>query len=217
MQNEVLTLDEVARMLRVSERTVTDWATRGELPGGKLGTSWRFKRSEVERWLDAKLSPRISASAEETRPLNALLSPSRVALLDKHSKGDALNALIDLCANIPGVRSREELAEAVFVRERLMSTGIGLGIGVPHVRLGGVRDVYVAAGVNTTPLHDYESLDQEPVQIIVMIVAGRDQHARYIKTLSRVSELLKDSGVRSRILGARSPQELYALLTSGGA
>ncbi len=208
----VLTLEEVAKMLRVSERTVTDWAARGELPGGKLGTSWRFKRSEIDRWLNAKLTPRISPSADESRPLEALMSPSRVAILGVRSKGDALNALVDLCVGIPGVRTREELAEAVFAREQLMSTGIGLGIGVPHVRLNSVRDIFVTVGVNKTPLEDYESLDQQPVRIVVMIVAGRDQHARYIKTLARISQILKDEATRTRILDAATPDDIYATL-----
>ena len=51
--HDILTLEEVAAYLRVSERTVYDWANKGEIPCGKLGTTWRFKRSEVERWVDA--------------------------------------------------------------------------------------------------------------------------------------------------------------------
>lgn len=212
--NEILTLEEVAEMCRVSERTVTEWAIKGELPGGKLGTSWRFKRSEVTRWLDSKLTPRISSITEETRPLLALLSPTRVCLLQCRSKGDALNALIDMCVDIPGIKSREELADAIFTREKLMSTGIGLGIGVPHVRLAGIQDIYITLGVNDNPLADYESLDKTPVRIIFLIIAGRDQHARYIKTLARISALLKDDAFRERVLTASDSEQLYHLFTS---
>jgi nitrogen PTS system EIIA component len=217
MENEVLTLEEVAGILRVSERTVTDWATRGELPGGKLGTSWRFRRTEIDRWLNTKLSPRISPVSDENRPLEALLSPARIALLSAESKGDALNALIDLCVDVPGVKSREELSESVFAREKLMSTGIGLGIAAPHARLNGLADIYVSVGVNKTPLEDYDALDQQPVRIIVMIIAGRDQHARYIKTLARISRLLRDEQVRAHVLDAKTREEVFAVLTSGAA
>ena len=47
--HEILTIEEVAQYLRVSERTVYDWANKGDIPCGKLGTTWRFKRTEVER------------------------------------------------------------------------------------------------------------------------------------------------------------------------
>jgi PTS system nitrogen regulatory IIA component len=215
-ESEILTLEEVSQMLRVSERTVTDWASRGEIPGGKLGTSWRFKRAEIERWLDAKLSPRISATAVESRPLSALLSPQRTLILDSSSKGDALNTLIDRSAGIPGIKSREELAQAVFAREQLMSTGIGLGIAVPHVRLSGVKDIYITFGVNLTPIIDYVSLDGRPVRIIALIIAGRDQHSQYIKVLARLTELLKDEVVRLKVLGVHDEAELYRFLTGQG-
>jgi PTS system nitrogen regulatory IIA component len=213
MENsEILTLEEVAKLVRVSERTVTDWVTRGEIPGGKLGTSWRFRRSEIDRWLNAKLSPRISTAIVESRPLSALLSPQRTLLLRCTSKSDVLNALIDKAAALPGLKSRDELAQAVFAREELMSTGIGLGIAVPHVRLAGVKDISITFAVNDTPLPDYDSLDREPVRIVALIVAGRDQHSRYIKVLSRLTALLKDDSVRASVLGARSAEELYGFL-----
>lgn len=214
-ESEILTLEEVARMLRVSERTVTDWAVRGELPGGKLGTSWRFKRSEVERWLNTKLSPRINPGVQESRPLGALLSPNRTVVLDGKGKGDALNQLIDVSVTIPGIKSREELAQAVFAREQLMSTGIGLGIGVPHVRLPEVKDVYLTVGVCRTPLSDYESLDGEPIRILVLVIAGRDQHSQYIKVLARITGLLKDPDVRAAIVQVKNGDELFMRITEG--
>jgi DNA binding domain, excisionase family len=50
MDDDILTIKEVARYLRVSERTVYDWAQKGEIPSGKIGTVWRFKKSDIERW-----------------------------------------------------------------------------------------------------------------------------------------------------------------------
>ena len=56
MDGDILTIEEVAKYLRVSERTVYDWAQKGEIPAGKIGTVWRFKKSEVENWVNARLS-----------------------------------------------------------------------------------------------------------------------------------------------------------------
>ncbi len=53
---EIMTLEEVADYLRISERTVYDWAQKGEIPCGKLGTAWRFKRSDIEAWVDRQLA-----------------------------------------------------------------------------------------------------------------------------------------------------------------
>jgi PTS system nitrogen regulatory IIA component len=56
MDDDILTIEEVAKYLRVSERTVYDWAQKGEIPAGKIGTVWRFKKSEIERWVNERLS-----------------------------------------------------------------------------------------------------------------------------------------------------------------
>ena len=54
--DDILTIEEVAKYLRVSERTVYDWAQKGEIPAGKIGTVWRFKKSEIEKWVNERLS-----------------------------------------------------------------------------------------------------------------------------------------------------------------
>lgn len=209
MTNEIMTLEEVASYLRVSERTITDWVQNGELPGGKLGTSWRFKRSDIENWVNRKLTPRIKNWAAGEYSLSALLSPERTAILNCTTKDEALNQMVDLCLNIPGVINRQVLSEAIFKREQLMSTGIGLGIAIPHARLNTVNDIYMAMGINTKELTDYDSLDGLPVRIIVLLIAGRDQHTEYVKTLSRVAALLKDKSIRDELLKQTTAEDVY--------
>jgi len=213
--DEIMTLNEVASYLRVSERTVYEWASKGELPCGKLGTSWRFKRSNIEEWVSHKLSPRIQAPTFTSPSLSAILKPERAVQLNCTTKEAVLNQLIDLCADIPELSGRTELADAVFKREQLMSTGIGLSIAVPHVRLNSVNELHMAFGVNKTGINDYESLDNEPVRIIVLIVAGRDQHTHYLQTLSRVSRLLKNSLIREQLFEAESSEEIYKIVIEG--
>lgn len=207
--DEIMTLNEVASYLRVSERTVYEWASKGELPCGKLGTSWRFKRSNIEEWVSHKLSPRIQAPIFTSPSLSAILKPERTVHLHCTTKEAVLNQLIDLFTDIP------ELADAVFKREQLMSTGIGLSIAVPHVRLNSVNELHMAFGVNRTGISDYESLDNEPVRIIVLIVAGRDQHTHYLQTLSRVSRLLKNSLIREQLFESKSSEEIYRIVIEG--
>ncbi|MFP4564832.1 MAG: helix-turn-helix domain-containing protein, partial [Spirochaetia bacterium] len=144
MESEILTLEEVAQYLRVSERTVYDWAQRGEIPAGKLGTSWRFKRSEIEAWVDRKLSGRKPLDDSHTVDLKRVLSPDRVITVESASKADALNELVACLARAPQVKNEEDLREGIFRREELMSTGIGGGIAIPHVRLDSVKDLAVA-------------------------------------------------------------------------
>ncbi len=210
--DDIMTLEEVAQYCRVSERTVIDWVQKGDIPGGKLGTSWRFKRSEVDNWINQKLTPRIKQLSQNDINLNAFISKSRTCVLNCETKSEILNHLIDLMKDLPGIQSRQELSDAVFQREKLMSTGIGLSIAIPHARLNGLNDMYMAFCVNTKGIKDYDSLDGLPVRIVVMILAGREQHARYITALSLVAKMLKDPGIRENFLSIKSNDELLSLL-----
>ncbi|MCF7848303.1 MAG: PTS sugar transporter subunit IIA [Kiritimatiellales bacterium] len=207
--HEIMTIEEVAEYLRVSERTVYDWAQKGELPGGKLGNTWRFKRQDVENWVNSRLSGKPAYSAPGGVTSSAVLTVERVVLLDSVDKNTVLTRLVDLLAETPFVRSRDELLKGIFSREELMSTGIGFGIGVPHVRIDSVTDLVMSVAVSKQPISYYSSLDGAPVQIVCMLAARPDQHTKYIRALSAVSSRLKDPTTRERIIGSDDPAFIY--------
>ena len=149
--------------------------------------------------------------------LAGYLARDRVILLEGDTKSAVLGEMTEVMAPALEGVTREELAEAVHRREEMMSTGIGLGIAVPHVRLDGIGDARVAVGVSRTGITDYESIDGEPVRIVVFIVAPRGRHDLYIKLLATVMELLKEPELRSRLLEARTASEVYDVLTGGGS
>jgi len=207
--NETWTPADVAAYLKIAENTVIRRVENGDLPGEKVGGSWRFDRVEIEHW--TKLPDDKKFKRTDT-VLASLLNPERIKILHAKTKTAALAELIDVCLTIPGVNSRQELTEAIYQREQLMSTGVGLSIAMPHVRLESVRNVSIALGVNASNLTDYETLDNLPVRIIVLIIAGGDQNTQYIQTLAYVSRILKDADIRAQLIQARIPEELYDIL-----
>jgi len=211
MNHEIMTIEEVAEYLRVSERTVYDWAQKGQLPGGKLGTTWRFKRSDIEGWVNRRLGAPASAVSKGDGLLPKILSPDRVVFLEGSKKENALKTLCAVLATSPMVPNEEELEAAIFRREELMSTGIGFGIGVPHVRLPSVGDLVLALGIAREPLTDYSSLDEVPVQIVCMVAAGGTQHPHYIRALSAISSRLKEDAVRNSLIAAADAGTAYKL------
>lgn len=214
MNHEIMTIEEVAEYLRVSERTVYDWAQKGQLPGGKLGTTWRFKRSEVEGWVNRQLgSPATTATSASSGTLSKILSPDRVVFLDTILKTEALQKLSQTLSTSPLVHNLHELETSIVRREELMSTGIGFGVGVPHVRIGSVDDLVMALGIARKPIGDYSSLDAVPVQIICMVAAGSSQHSHYIRALSAISSRLKDEAVRTALIEATDEQIAYGIFT----
>lgn len=218
MTHEIMTIEEVAEYLRVSERTVYDWAQKGQLPGGKLGTTWRFKRSEVENWVNRQLgtAPQAPAAPNDSL-LEKLLTPERVVFLEGPQKENALKTLCAVLATSSLVPDEEELAAAIFRREELMSTGIGFGVGVPHVRLEGVSDLVMALGIAREPLADYTSLDDVPVQIVCMVAAGKTQHPQYIRALSAISTRLKDESVRRELIHSKDAVSAFNLFVGKDA
>jgi PTS system nitrogen regulatory IIA component len=141
MDDDILTIEEVARYLRVSERTVYDWAQKGEIPSGKIGTVWRFKKSEIERWVNERLSSNRSASVFSVVQIQNILSPDRILFLNYAKKRDALISLAENLAGAPQIKSRQELVAEILRREELMSTAIGRGIAIPHVRLSSISSI----------------------------------------------------------------------------
>ncbi|MFA5689374.1 MAG: PTS sugar transporter subunit IIA [Kiritimatiellales bacterium] len=212
MNHEIMTIEEVAEYLRVSERTVYDWAQKGQLPGGKLGTTWRFKRADIEGWVNRQLgTPAAPASNSPVTGFSKILSADRIVFLNTTAKEEALKTLCGVLATSPLIRNKVELETSIFRREELMSTGIGFGIGVPHVRLSSISDLVMALGIAREPITDYSSLDTIPVQIICMVAAGSSQHTQYIRTLSAISSHLKTEDVRRALIAAPDAATAYRL------
>jgi PTS system nitrogen regulatory IIA component len=213
IDDDILTIEEVAKYLRVSERTVYDWAQKGEIPAGKIGTVWRFKKLEIEKWVNDRLSVNRLESRPAAVQIDTIISPDRVLFLNYSTKRDVLLALADNLAAVPQVKNRQELAGEILKRDELMSTAIGRGIAIPHVRLPSVTDLVASVGVSHTDIIDFQTLDDEPVRLVIMIAASYNQHAYYLQTLSFFSSRLKNRDLREAILKAEAPLEVYNLLS----
>lgn len=90
-----------------------------------------------------------------------------------------------------------------------MSTAIGRGIAIPHVRLSSVTDLVVAVGISKCDIVDFASFDDSPVRILFMIASAYNQHAYYLQTLSYFSSKLKNAELRETLLKAVEPQAVY--------
>ncbi|MDR2485244.1 MAG: PTS sugar transporter subunit IIA [Treponema sp.] len=213
IEDDILTIEEVAKYLRVSERTVYDWSQKGEIPAGKIGTVWRFKKSEIEKWVNNRLSIGTLIPQIGTVQIEAVISPDRILFLDYSTKRDALLALADNLAKAPQVKNRDELASEIIKREDLMSTAIGKGIAIPHVRLSSITDLVISVGISKKDIIDFQVLDDEPVRLLFMIAAAYNQHAYYLQTLSFFSARLKNRALRDALLNAENARDVYKLLS----
>jgi PTS system nitrogen regulatory IIA component len=211
-EDSILTIEEVAKYLRVSDRTVYDWAQKGEIPSGKIGTVWRFKKSEIEQWVNERLSSGRGRGQKQVQT-QAILSPQRVLFLDYPYKHDVLLTLAKNLTTAPQVKNSQELINEILKREELMSTAIGRGIAIPHIRLQSITDLVVSVGVSRVDITDFNPLDDEPVRLVFMIAAAYNQHASYLQTLSYFSSKLKSPALRNSLINTQTEDEVYKLLT----
>ena len=111
------------------------------------------------------------------------------------------------------LQDRESALEAVFVREKTRSTGIGSGIAIPHGKCKAVKELVMAIGITREPI-DFESVDGKPVTIIILLVSPLDQTGPHIQALARISRLMLDEQFRLSLEKASSAEEVYELLNN---
>ena len=146
-----------------------------------------------------------------TISLENTIPPERVVLLSATSKDEALRELAAAISSSPEVTDADKLLEAILERETIMSTGIGLGIAIPHAKIPSVSEFVVAFGKASHGL-DFNSLDGKPVEFLVMIAGPDSQQERYLQLLARITLKLKDAGVRRRLAEAGDVEEILAAL-----
>lgn len=130
--------------------------------------------------------------------------------LNAGSKKQALQELSKRAAQMTGVSERQ-IFDVLLERERLGTTGVGHGIAIPHGKLPQIDRLYGLFGRLETPI-DYDSIDEEPVDLIFLLLAPEGAGADHLKALSRVSRLLRDRTVCEKLRGTADRDGLYALL-----
>lgn len=144
-----------------------------------------------------------------------ILPESVVANLRVTSKKQALQELAKKAAELTGQPERA-LFEVLMERERLGTTGVGHGIGIPHGKLPELDRLYGLFARLETPI-DFDAIDEQPVDLIFVLLAPETAGADHLKALARVSRLFRDRAVCDKLRGTESHEAIYALLTQSPA
>ena len=130
-----------------------------------------------------------------------------VTELQGDSKEQIIGAMIDLISGSQKVIDKEKVKEAIFERERIMSTGVGNGFAIPHGKTDAVSDIVAAFAVTAQPI-DYQSLDEKPVRLVFLLVGKDNMVGPHIKLLSRISRLMNKEEFRTRLLTLKTSKEI---------
>ena len=141
-----------------------------------------------------------------------LLQPEAViAGLKVTSKKQALQELARHAATVTGLNERK-IFETLLERERLGTTGVGNGIAIPHGKLPELTRLYGVFARLDKPI-DFDAIDEQPVDLVFLLLAPETAGADHLKALARVSRLLRDGATCEKLRGAKTADGLYLLLT----
>ncbi|OHC75152.1 MAG: PTS IIA-like nitrogen-regulatory protein PtsN [Rhodospirillales bacterium RIFCSPLOWO2_12_FULL_58_28] len=136
---------------------------------------------------------------------------SVISNLRATSKKQALQDLAKRAAAITGLHERA-IFDVLMEREKLGSTGVGNGIAIPHGKLPGLERLHGLFARLERPV-DFHSVDEQPVDLIFLLLAPESAGADHLKALARASRLLRDKSMCAKLRGTDSAEALYALLT----
>ncbi|MEM7225898.1 MAG: PTS IIA-like nitrogen regulatory protein PtsN [Pseudomonadota bacterium] len=145
-----------------------------------------------------------------------LISPEGViAKLRASSKKQALQELAKRAAEVTDQPERA-IFEVLIERERLGTTGVGNGIAIPHGKLAGLGRLHGLFARLEKPI-DFDAIDEQPVDLICLLLAPETAGADHLKALARVSRLLRDPSVCEKLRGSDNADAIYALLAESAA
>lgn len=150
---------------------------------------------------------------KESTRIFRTLDPGLVSFLDADTRDEAIDALIDLLESAGKLPDKTLFRNAIFQREKLASTGIGIGIAVPHAKMKNLSEFFIAIGIQKKKGLEWNSLDTAPVRIIFMIGGPEDKQSEYLQILSQLTSAIKNVDLRKSLLKSQSPEQVLRLFS----
>jgi len=127
------------------------------------------------------------------------------------NRNDCIKELIDILAKTETIKNSKSVYEAVMEREKIMTTGVGNGIAIPHCKHEDSPDFAVCLGIKPEGI-DFQSIDKKDVNIIFLLVGPENNPGLHIKLLSRISRLMSNEELRQQLLACKNNKEAYDLI-----
>lgn len=151
------------------------------------------------------------AVVDNMKICDVLKKETILADLKAQNKKGILEELVAPVSEIANV-NQEDLVKVLMERERLGSTGIGGGIGIPHGKMKDIDSLVLGFGLSRKGV-DFESLDGQPTHIFFLLITPENSTGLHLKLLARISRILKDDPFKTRLLNARSSDEIFDIIT----
>jgi PTS system nitrogen regulatory IIA component len=131
--------------------------------------------------------------------------------LKAHDKKGVLEELLESITGQEGSLNKGTLLQVLLERERLGSTGIGDGVALPHGKLRGLDNLLLSFGRSIDGL-DFDSIDEQPAYLFFLLLAPENSAGMHLKSLAKISRMLKDGNLRQQLMRAQSREEIYSII-----
>jgi PTS system nitrogen regulatory IIA component len=142
--------------------------------------------------------------------LDVLLKEAILPDLKANDKKGVLEELVTPVARIADI-NHDYLVKVLMERERLGSTGIGEGIGIPHGKVKGLESLVLGFGLSKKGV-DFDSMDGQPAHIFFLLLTPENSTGLHLKLLARISRILKNEPFKQRLLHATNRDEIYSII-----
>ncbi|MBA3958751.1 MAG: PTS sugar transporter subunit IIA [Parachlamydiaceae bacterium] len=142
--------------------------------------------------------------------ISKYFDPQLVLFLEASTRDSALQSLVSQLDTCGKLKSASEFYHAIVEREKIVSTGIGMGVAIPHAKLPEYKDFFIAIAILQRGV-DWNSLDGVPVKLIFMIGGPDNKQTEYLQILSSLTTALKDEERRKKLLTLNSPAAIIGL------
>lgn len=138
------------------------------------------------------------------------MDPRLVVFLNADSRDEALQRLVHVIYQTDKLKNEELFYKAIIEREKIVSTGIGMGAAIPHAKLPSYDQFFIAIGILQKPV-EWNALDGAPVRLIFMIGGPDDKQTEYLQLLSNLTHAIKDEERRKKLLSLTQPDAIIEL------
>lgn len=138
---------------------------------------------------------------------------SLIHFLNVETRDEALSQLVEKIYLAGKLEDKQRFYQAIIDREKIVSTGIGMGVAIPHAKLPGYDQFFMAVGILQKGV-DWEALDRSLIRIIFMIGGPDDKHTEYLQILSALTGAIKNEDLRKKLLTLNSAEDILKLFKS---
>ncbi|MFH1062195.1 MAG: PTS sugar transporter subunit IIA [Candidatus Omnitrophota bacterium] len=215
-KDKIMTTRQLAEYIKLNEKTVIKMAQKGRLPGVKIGSQWRFPLAAIDNYLQGQIVKSLDEDLDlviqtetDIIPLSRLISPELIDLnLNIENSNDALVSLVKIAKDNQLTKNDQLLLKELKEREKMMSTGIGNAIAIPHPRNPSVKlfnkpNIIFARSLKAV---DFSAPDKKGVSIFFMVCAPNE--FVHLRILAKIAKLLNVKGTISKLFLAQDSKQL---------